>query len=96
MPRSSLIDFEIGSCLALNCELRHKPRLATLTDEQMRMIVGMKNKMQLTQIQIAERMRCNQSTLQRALRKADALGMVNEDLEPEELSIDWFDEDSAA
>lgn len=65
---------------ALNCELRHKPRPAALTDEQIRMIVGPKNKMQLTQIQIVERVRCNQSTVQRALRKADTLGMVNEGL----------------
>lgn len=29
---------------ALNCELRHKPRPAALTEEQIRMIVGMKNR----------------------------------------------------
>lgn len=81
---------------ALNCELRHKPRPAPLKEEQIRMIVGLKHKRKLTQSQIAERMRCNQSTVQRALRKAEALGMISEGSHPEQLKIDWFGEDSAA
>lgn len=81
---------------ALNCELRHKPRPAALTPEQIRTIAELKKDQGLTQTQIAERMGCNQSTVQRALRKAEALGMINDGLNREQLKIDWFGEDSAA
>lgn len=85
-----------GSSPALNCELRHKPRPAALRDEQIRMIVGLKNKWGLTQAQIAERIGCSQSSVQRALAKAEERGIVREGLAPEQLKIDWFGEDSAA
>lgn len=41
-------------------------------------------------------MNCNQSTVQRALQKAEEMGIAQEGLKSAQLKIDWFDEQGAA